>query len=115
MKETKEKLRADLQHSEETLRATLKEATDLKAALDEHAIVAITDLQGRITFANDQRREGLNARNAALSAGIVRKGYLVDSGYPFRRRGRCSGSVRTPLRSSEPRTGAVTTACWRSL
>lgn len=32
----------------------MKEATDLRAALDEHAIVAITDPQGRITFANDK-------------------------------------------------------------
>lgn len=47
MKALEDKLGDDLQ-------AWMKEAANLKAALDEHAIVAITDPQGRITFANDK-------------------------------------------------------------
>ena len=39
---------------EATLSAWIKEAENLRAALDEHAIVAITDPQGRITFVNDK-------------------------------------------------------------
>ena len=45
---------AERRRTEEQLRASFKEIGDLKAALDEHAIVAITDPQGKITYVNDK-------------------------------------------------------------
>ena len=45
---------ATLLHSEEKLTQSLRDNGDLRSALDEHAIVAITDPHGRITYVNDK-------------------------------------------------------------
>ena len=45
---------ADHHRSDEAVRVWMREASDLRTALDEHAIVAVTDSQGRITFVNEK-------------------------------------------------------------
>ena len=50
-------IRADItarKNTEEQMSHTLRELNDVRAAIDEHAIVAITDRQGRITYVNDK-------------------------------------------------------------
>lgn len=44
----------ELRSAKDKLRVSTREANELRSALDEHAIVAITDAKGKITFVNDK-------------------------------------------------------------
>src|SRR5664280_2223109 len=72
--------------TEDQLKASFKEIGDLKSALDQHAIVAITDPQGKITYANDKicaiskysRAELLGQDHRILNSGPHSKEFIRD-------------------------------------
>jgi PAS domain S-box-containing protein len=77
---------AERKQTEEQLKISIKEIGDLKAALDEHAIVAITDPQGKITYVNDKfcsiskysRQELLGQDHRMINSGWHSKEFIRD-------------------------------------
>jgi PAS domain S-box-containing protein len=72
--------------AEKKLRVSLKEMTELQHALDEHAIVATTDPQGKITYVNDKfcaiskysREELMGQDHRIINSGHHPKEFIRD-------------------------------------
>ena len=68
----------DLESAHEQLKKANKSVHDFKTALDEHAIVAITDTRGKITYVNDkfchisqyQEHELIGQNHSILNSGM---------------------------------------------
>ena len=77
---------AELERANAALHASFKEVTQLRTALDVHAIVAITDARGRITFVNDKfcaiskysREELLGQDHRIINSGYHPKEFIRD-------------------------------------
>src|SRR6202021_3686956 len=72
--------------SENQLQVSYEEIDDLTSALDEHAIVAVTDPQGKITYVNDKfcaiskysRAELLGQDHRIINSGYHPKEFIRD-------------------------------------
>lgn len=77
---------AELNEAQDRLRASTTEANELRAALDEHAIVAITDARGKIIFVNDKfcaisrysREELIGQDHRIINSGYHSKEFIRD-------------------------------------
>jgi chemotaxis family two-component system sensor kinase Cph1 len=77
---------SERQSLESEFRSTVKELRDVKAALDEHSIVAITDPAGKITYVNDKfcaiskyaRGELLGQDHRIINSGYHSKEFFRD-------------------------------------
>jgi PAS domain S-box-containing protein len=96
--------------AEEALRSSLRSLADLKAALDESAIVAITDQHGKITYVNDKfceiskyyMEELLGQDHRILNSGFHAREHFEDMWNTIARGDVWRGEIRNQTREGTP-------------
>ena len=102
--------------AEEALRSSLRRMADLKAALDESAIVSTTDQQGKITYVNDKfceiskyyMEELLGQDHRILNSGYHTEEFFEDLWSTITRGDIWRGEIRNQTRDGSPYWTAMT-------
>lgn len=104
------KFAADITHRMEEREVVLRELSDLKAAMDEHSIVAVTDVRGRIVSVNDkfcaisgyEREDLIGKDHRIINSGYHSPGFMKELWHTIARGRVWKGEVKNRAKDGSP-------------